>query len=121
MIDFVFECHLGEPENNSYIQYQLGTFGRDWILLIGGGKIHIGAIAYSNLKQQKKNTYQLEGHKEGILVEEALNVLGPMVNNEIVVIAGVHYDQIQPRQIKTIVFHSRILLGQVKSYLSTVI
>ncbi len=116
MIDTVFECQMGDPDDKTYVRYRLGRIGRDWILLIDGGESHVGALACSNRKLARYSTFELHNHKEGALVELAVKKLGDLVSNEVVVIGGIHYEKIRSRQIERIEEHCRVLLERVGEF-----
>ncbi len=77
-------------------------------------------FALGKLREQQiaqSAVYELHRHKEGPLINEALITLQDIVAEEIVVIGGIHYDDIQPWQIAKILNHGAILLERVREFL----
>ena len=110
-----FSC--GSKQSKNYIFYQIYQFGRDWIVMIGGGESHFGSLAYTD-SSLKKNYYQYTPgiHKETEIVEQVVQKLQPLIKNELIVICGIHYDQIDKQQILEIIQHNKHLLEQAKEF-----
>lgn len=119
MLKLLFQCQTGAASSKTFIQHHVGKIGRDWIVLITGGEAHIGALIGSNKSLNENYNYTLANHKEDVLVTEAYQHLSQLVKNEIVIISGVHYDQINTIQIKTLLENNRQLIKQTAEFLKT--
>ena len=86
--------------------------GQDILVsLWGGTRPHIGAIGMAiprpSLKNPKKwsatsSNFTFVGHKEDILVKKISEKLAARLRRHVVVTAGVHWDRITSKEIKTI-------------------
>ncbi len=117
MIQTLFECQAGSKAAKTHIQYQVGTIGRDWIILITGGESHIGSITCSDKTLNEKYSFTLAHHKEDAIVTEAYKHLSHLVENEVIVISGIHYHQITSNQIKIILKNNQELIHQTADFL----
>lgn len=80
--------------------------GRDMMLLVTGGAVHIGAVstAYKNSSGRiEVQTTALPGHKEHTISEDLAIKAARVLDRTVTVAAGIHYDHISLEQIKTIV------------------
>ena len=116
MIKTLFQCQKGTASSNTFLQFQVGKIGRDWMILITGGESHIGSFACSNKTQNEGFIHTLAHHKEDALVTEAFLQLSKLVENEIIIISGVHYDQIQTDQIQSLLQNNRDLIQQTADF-----
>lgn len=120
-MDLAAEFTLGSLEDKCQISYQIFRFGRDWILMIGGGESHFGSLACSDPSLEKKfHQYTLGIHKEGGIVSAAIKELRPLLKNELIVICGVHYDSISQEQITKIITHNNALLEKTKKFFHSI-
>ena len=116
-MDLIVEFSRGHLEEKTQISYQLYQFGRDWILMIGGGERHFGSLACSDPSLEKRfHQYTLGIHKEGEIVRAAIEELQPLIRNELIVICGVHYDDISKDQIVQIVDYNQQLRTEIKGF-----
>jgi len=86
--------------------------GEDLLVSIWGGTLpHIGAIGVAtprpSLKDQKKwsatsSNFTFTGHKEDILVKKISEELAARLRRNVVVTAGVHWDHLTSKEIRTI-------------------
>ena len=102
----------GDKSQKTEVCFDLYALGRDLILAISGGEAHIGAVACSN--QSKLESFGMEGHKELDLVEEVASELSEVSQREILVVGGIHYDQITEAQIAEILVNARKLTAEIK-------
>ena len=107
---------LGDPGEKTQVTMDLHLFGRDFLLLIGGGEAHIGAVACTN--EIDLEHFTLKGHMEGELVDQVLREMAEVTEREIMVIGGIHYEQIQASQIEQILENVQGLTVQMKGELS---
>ncbi len=113
------ELTLGLEKDKNNVRFRLDRIGRDWILFITGGKAHIGSIAVTEkctagLIWQKT----LGIHKEKSIVQEAINRLQQIIPGELLVIGGIHYDDISKDQIDQILHNTFKLIDQLETMLS---
>ena len=114
----IFESWRGDQHNKTFVRFQLFQFGRDMILLIGGGMRHIGSVAASDDGASTIRQFTIAGHKEDQIVKQAVEILSPLISGEILVIGGIHYDNITPEQIRRIQKNCSELLGDMTAYLA---
>ena len=86
--------------------------GQDLLVSIwGGSRPHIGAVAMAtprpSLKDPKRwsatsSNYTFVGHIEDVLVKMISEKLSAVLRRNVVVVAGIHWDNVTPREIKTI-------------------
>lgn len=86
--------------------------GNDAIVIVAGGKEHIGAVAMSkpshlspHSKSRKVDTsvLSIEGHKENILFTGISEFMSNALNGCVVVVGGIHVDNASPDMINDIV------------------
>ena len=116
MIETLFQCQKGTSNSNTFLQYQVGKIGRDWIILITGGESHIGSLCCSNKTKNDNFCFTLTHHKEDALVKEAYRQLSPLITDEILIISGVHYDNISGKQINMILQYNQDLIQQAAGF-----
>jgi hypothetical protein len=97
--------------------------GTDILVSIWGGtRPHIGAVGVAiprrSLKNPKKwsatsSNFTFIGHKEDIIVKKMSEKLAARLRRNVVVTAGVHWDGITSREIKTIQNLTQRLLDQI--------
>ncbi len=88
------------------------VLGQDILVSVWGGtQPHIGAVGVAiprhSLKNPKKwsatsSNFTFVGHKEDILVKNASEKLAAQLRKNTVVTAGIHWDNLTPKEIKTI-------------------
>ena len=105
----------GDQPSKTFVEYRLTPIGRDWILQITGGEAHVGSLALSEKEQIHQIT--LQTHKESEIVQKAILGLKDLFQGELLVIGGIHYDDIQTSQIIQIEKNCDVLLTRVKDYI----
>jgi gallate decarboxylase subunit D len=115
----MIKIHLGSLKEKTFVSYQLGRIGCDWILLISGGKSHIGSVACSQNNRMTDEVWQitLGAHKENKIVRNATLRLKDILKGEILVIGGIHYDRISRNQIQQIEKHCDTILKLIEAIL----
>ncbi|MCX8023535.1 MAG: hypothetical protein N2745_12295 [Syntrophorhabdaceae bacterium] len=102
---------LKEKKGVFEITADVKSLGRDVIVMVYGGIAHIGAIGIAqprqSLKDSKKvsatsSVYTFISHKEDIIVKAMSEKLASRLNRKVVVIAGIHWDDLKPEDISTI-------------------
>ena len=105
------------------IQAQVQEMGRDVLVsLWGGNRPHIGAIGMAtprpSLKDPKKwsatsSNFTYVGHKEDSVVKMISEKLASRLKTHIVVVAGIHWDNMRPEEIEIIQDLTRKLGDQI--------
>ena len=97
--------------------------GPDLLVAIWGGeKPHIGAVAVAQPRPSLKDPEVTSatasvicnvGHKEDDLVKAASEILASVLKTQVVVAAGIHWDNLDDEGIQTIIKNSRILVEMI--------
>ena len=97
--------------------------GPDLLVAIWGGeKPHIGAVAFAQPRPSLKDPEVTSatasvicnvGHKEDELVKAASEILASALKTQVVVAAGIHWDNLDENGIQTIIKNSRILVEMI--------
>jgi hypothetical protein len=125
-------------ENPVIFKTQEGTFGliasvmkvgQDFVVVIwGGDKPHIGAVALAQSRKSLKcpdkisstaSVLSILGHKEDSVVKSVSERLAAVANRPVVVIAGMHWDNLQESDLHQILKNLEILIEMIESYLRT--
>jgi hypothetical protein len=79
--------------------------GRDYLCRIEGGNAHIGAVALAHWRSGRVHTKHLvvNEHKEAALAIRAAGELCRVTEQSVTCIAGIHFDDLERRQIDEIV------------------
>ena len=95
----------GRTRVNLELKYQ----GLDILLLVTGGKAHIGAVAVWNGQGQARPVVvtELPGHREGPLADECAEILGRASGRVVVAVVGIHQDNATRQEIAVIVANVR--------------
>lgn len=115
----MIEIHTGSTKEKSYVSYRLEKLGRDWLLYITGGVPHIGSVACTERTGENGEIRQLtlRHHREDKIVRRAVERLKQILDSEILVVGGIHYDGIEPDQILQIEQNCKKLLERLTSEL----
>jgi hypothetical protein len=97
--------------------------GPDLLVAIWGGeKPHIGAVAVAQPRPSLKDSEVTSatasvicniGHKEDELVKAASEILASALKTQVVVTAGIHWDNIDDEAIQTIIKNSSLLVDMI--------
>jgi hypothetical protein len=97
--------------------------GEDVLVAIWGGeKPHIGAVAVAQPRPSLKDpevtsssasVICLVGHKEDELAKAAAEILAAALETQVVVTAGIHWDNLAPEAILQVVENSEILVDMI--------
>ena len=97
--------------------------GQDLLVAIWGGeKPHIGAVAVAQPRPSLKDPHATSatasvicyvGHKEDELAKAASEILASALKTQVVVTAGIHWDNLDENGIQTIIKNSRILVEMI--------
>jgi len=108
MKKFTIETSKGRFKIESLIH----EMGQDLLVSIwGGSRPHIGALAMATPRPSLKDpevwsatssNFTFVGHKEDLLVKKISEKLAAALRRNVVVVAGIHWDDVTAREIKTI-------------------
>jgi hypothetical protein len=97
--------------------------GPDLLVAIWGGeKPHIGAVAVTQPRPSLKDPEVTSatasvickvGHKEDELVKAASEILASVLETQVVVAAGIHWDNLDDEGIQRIIKNSKILIDKI--------
>ena len=112
-----FEIETDEPSYN--LKSHVMPIGDDILVAIyGGDKPHIGAVSMAQARpgpgepppnSATESTFCYPDHKEDVLTKEASATLSRELGTNVVVVAGVHYDQIDKTGIEHVIRNCRTL------------
>ena len=99
-------------EGRTAVRLRLVAQGRDLLVLITGGRAHIGAVAVRGATvgadgDLDGGVIQLPNHKEGPLAAEAAEVLARAASRTCAAAVGIHQDDATPGEIDAIVANVR--------------
>ncbi|MCX7965818.1 MAG: hypothetical protein N2596_04255 [Syntrophorhabdaceae bacterium] len=103
--------NITEKINCFEISVQVILMGYDLLVTISGGIEHIGAIGIAqprkSIKDAKKvsstsSVFTFLGHKEDIVVKEMSEGLSKRLNRKVIVVAGMHWDNLESKDIDEI-------------------
>lgn len=91
------------------VQLELLVQGCDLLLLITGGKAHVGAVAVLDGRNARGPAVvtELADHREGLLAGECAEILGEVWEGTVVAVAGIHQDRATRAEIDAIVANVR--------------
>ena len=113
--------------NTSEGEYDLSAsvrrIGPDILVAIWGGeKPHIGAVAMAQPRPSLKDpevtsatasVFAYVGHKEDELAKAAAQILAATLKTNVVVAAGIHWDNLPPEGIQKVVENSEVLVEMI--------
>jgi len=113
-----------QTEEDAYnLSASVRLIGDDVLVAIWGGeKPHIGAVAVAQPRPSLKDpavtsssasVICLVGHKEDELAKAAAEILAAALETQVVVTAGIHWDNLAPEAIQRIVRNSEILVDMI--------
>ncbi len=111
--------------DNFTIKTSIIEIEKDIVIIIGGGKSHIGAVGISfptaSIIEKEKTTtttsiITLPGHKDDIIAKIFSEKLSKALNRNVVAIAGIHFDNITKEEIDKIVKCSENLCIKIVAY-----
>ncbi|MGZ7441576.1 prenylated flavin chaperone LpdD [Paenibacillus sp. TH7-28] len=96
------------------IKLEAIPMGRDLLLTIGGGEVHIGAAstAYEAEEGIVVQTSAVPGHKEHTLSEEFARRAAAALNRTVTVVMGIHYDDLSKAEIVAVSQKASALLDE---------
>jgi hypothetical protein len=123
----VFDVETDEPHYN--LKSHVVRIGDDILVAIyGGDRPHIGAASMSQARPSLKDpsqtsatasTFCYPDHKEDLLTKEVSMALSSALGVNVVVVAGVHYDDIDKDGIEQVIQNSRTLTRLILASLAS--
>ena len=117
------EFNINTNEGKHDLSAGVRLIGDDILVAIWGGeKPHIGAVAAAqprpslkdpNVMSSSASVICYSGHKEDELAKTAAESLAAALNTNVVVTAGIHWDDLSQEDIRRIKKNSEILLDSV--------
>jgi hypothetical protein len=117
--EFTINTHEGEYDLSAAVR----RIGRDLLVAIwGGDKPHIGAVAMAQPRPSLKDpevtsstasVFAYVGHKEDELAKAAAEILSAALKTNVVVAAGIHWDNLPPEGIRRVIRNSEILVDMI--------
>lgn len=113
-----------ELPNRYNIEVRPLAMGRDYVFLLGGGDVHVGAAAtaYVHNGEAQVAVHAVPAHREGELAAELAQTAALRLGATVTVVAGIHIDNASGDDIVRIIEDARRfmdeavadLLGQAK-------
>jgi hypothetical protein len=105
------------------LEASVKEIGEDLLIAIwGGDRPHIGAVAVAqprpSLKDERivsatASVFCFLGHKDDLVAKEAAERISSALNANVVVAAGIHWDDIDEAGISAVMENSRRLVGMI--------
>ena len=83
------------------IKFKTLNIGGDLLLIITGGKEHIGAISFC--ENNKLSTIEKANHKDSVISNMVSKMIYDKLKMDIVVVCGIHKDNATKKDIKKII------------------
>ena len=118
-MEFNIDTHEGEYDLSASVR----LIGPDLLVAIWGGeKPHIGAVAMSQPRPSLKDpevtsstasVFAYVGHKEDELAKAVAEILAATLKTNVVVTAGIHWDNLPPEGIQHVIKNSNLLVEMI--------
>jgi hypothetical protein len=91
---------------------RVSLLGSDLLVVLSGGSAHIGAVAMAQPRPSladprrtaaTSSVYTYVGHKEDAVAKTMAEKLARQLNKKVVVVAGIHWDDLRDEEIEIIV------------------
>ncbi|HEY3273394.1 MAG TPA: hypothetical protein VGJ92_06505 [Methanocella sp.] len=95
--------------------------GKDLVVIIDGGQGHIGAVAAGTNcgGMAVSSVLTVPGHRDDRIAKDAAERISKKFGCNCAVVAGVHYDNITPQEIKDVLIISNSLMDELEGALRT--
>lgn len=104
----------GDIKNKTYVEVNLIWLGSDLLLTITGGKSHIGSLCHGTGQGSiNSNQFTFPGHREDTIVLESFKKLAEKLSGNLLVVGGIHYDDITKAQIAAICQNCEFLIYRI--------
>jgi hypothetical protein len=100
---------LTERKGRFELFARVDAMGPDLLVTLWGGAVHIGALGMAvpraslrdpNERSATSSVFTFPGHKEDVTVKLVSEGLSGRLNRKVVVVAGIHWDKLQPDEIR---------------------
>lgn len=118
-ITFTLQTQTGAYDLDAHVQ----RIGEDFLVAIWGGeKPHIGAVAVAqprpslknpNLTSASASVFCFISHKEDDLAKAVSEIMAAALKTNVVVTAGIHWDDLEAGAIQKVVQNSEILVDLI--------
>jgi len=114
--------HFEVKEGGFLIEGALQRLGKDYLLSLWGGAAHIGAVATAQSRPSLADPTRISasasvfcyvGHKEDDLVKKVAERLAAALDAKVVVVAGIHWDDLAPQGIEQIINNVLALVAKI--------
>jgi predicted nucleotide-binding protein len=119
----MMEFTLKTDEGAYDLEANVRLIGNDLLVAIWGGeKPHIGAVSMAQARPSLKDpnvtsatasVFCFVGHKEDELAKAASEILAAALNTQVVVTAGIHWDNMSKEGIQKVIRNSEILVDLI--------
>jgi predicted nucleotide-binding protein len=119
----MMEFTLKTDEGAYDLEANVRLIGNDLLVAIWGGeKPHIGAVSVAQARPSLKDpnvtsatasVFCFVGHKEDELAKAASEILAAALNTQVVVTAGIHWDNMSKEGIQKVIRNSEILVDLI--------
>jgi hypothetical protein len=117
------EFSINTSEGEYDLSASVRLIGHDLLIAVWGGeKPHIGAVAMAQPRPSLKDpevtsstasVFSYVGHKEDELAKAAAEILAATLKTNVVVTAGIHWDNLPPEGIQRVIRNSEILVEMI--------
>jgi hypothetical protein len=117
------EFRVKTDEGAYDLEASVRLIGNDLLVAIWGGeKPHIGAVSVAqprpslkdpNITSATASVFCFVGHKEDELAKAASEILAAAMNTQVVVTAGIHWDNMSKEGIQKVIRNSEILVDLI--------
>lgn len=114
--------HFETEQGGFRIHALLQRLGNDYLVAIWGGAAHIGAVAMAQSRPSLADPERLSasasvfcyvGHKEDEVAKKVSERLAAALDAKVVVVAGIHWDHLEPSGIDQIVTNVYALMDRI--------
>ncbi|MGA3174240.1 MAG: hypothetical protein ABSE25_07425 [Syntrophorhabdales bacterium] len=100
------------------VSARVDSMGPDILVTLWGGAAHIGALGMATPRPSLRDpdersatssVFTFPGHKEDVAVKLMSEMLSGRLNRKVVVVAGLHWDRLEPGDIRQIVDACKVL------------
>ena len=103
-----------KTEEDAYnLSASVRLIGEDVLVAIWGGEKPRPSLKDPEVTSASASVICLVGHKEDELVKAAAEILAAVLETQVVVTAGIHWDNLAPEAIQHIVRNSEILVEMI--------
>ena len=107
----LMRLEAGSAESRDRVELVLSRCGPVYLAALAGGRRHVGAVA--RRRGGASALLVFPGHREGPLASAAASALGPLLDGDLYVTAGIHYDDATKEEIARIVANAEGLIGEM--------